>query len=151
VEVGWGDEQFYRANEVNAELALRALLWPTESVLQVVVFDTHPESHFWTSEVAKIVLPRVGYETLLSFVVNSFATTDGRLGPALGPSLYGTGGFFRARGSFHAFYTCNTWVADAVDRSGFPWPAERTLTAGSLTARLGRAEMDSSGCYRIKR
>ncbi|KGD66333.1 hypothetical protein Y5S_00805 [Alcanivorax nanhaiticus] len=40
-EFGWGDDAFYRKDN-SAGLLLRAMLWPTRSVLHVAALNHHP-------------------------------------------------------------------------------------------------------------
>lgn len=48
-EFGWGDADFYQAEEVTSGITLKAILWPTESVLHVV------SSSFYRSSDARLV------------------------------------------------------------------------------------------------
>ena len=41
-EFGWGDADFYQAEEVTSGITLKAVLWPTESVLHVVSIREDP-------------------------------------------------------------------------------------------------------------
>jgi hypothetical protein len=50
-ELGWGDRGFYTANEITSGLTLRAMFWPTSSVMHVVALHTNPKSYFKNSEV----------------------------------------------------------------------------------------------------
>jgi uncharacterized protein (TIGR02117 family) len=150
VEIGWGDEAFYRAGTITAGLALRALFQPTPSVLLVVAFDVGPRQYFPRSKVLELTVPAAGYDEVLKFVVRTFQrSADGALLP-LGPGLYGDSGFYAARGKFHAFNTCNTWVAEAIERTGFPMPEEQTLTASALFARLERGRSVLDGCFSMR-
>ncbi|HEV2430467.1 MAG TPA: DUF2459 domain-containing protein, partial [Burkholderiales bacterium] len=53
VEIGWGEERFYQAREATLGMALRAVLQPNASVLQVVPFAGSPRRHFAAAEVAE--------------------------------------------------------------------------------------------------
>ena len=118
VEVGWGEERFYQARETTVGMALRAVLQPNPSVLQVVPLPRQPRDYFPQSEIAEIRLEEQGYRALVAFVAESFTRTPAREPIRLSPSLYGNGWFYRAEGSFHAFNTCNTWVATAMEKAG---------------------------------
>jgi len=113
VEVGWGEERFYQARETNAAMALRAVLWPNASVLQVVPFSAPPRRYFAASAVAEVPTDEEGYAAVLAYVAGSFKRGPGP--QRLGASVYGEGWFYRAEGSFHLFNTCNSWVARALE------------------------------------
>jgi uncharacterized protein (TIGR02117 family) len=118
VEVGWGEERFYQSRETTVGMALRAVLQPNPSVLQVVPLPRPARDYFTQSEIVEVRLEEKGYRALVAFVAESFARTPAQEPSRLSPSLYGNGGFYRAEGSFHAFNTCNTWVARAMEKAG---------------------------------
>ena len=135
VEVGWGDELFYRSGTGTPGLALRALFWSTSSVLHVVPFAGPPRDYFQKSEIVEVWVDQAGYAAALAFIAESFTRAPDGGVLRLGPSLYGGGGFYRAEGSFGAFNTCNTWVARALERAGTT-VSSTTLTAEGLLSQL---------------
>ena len=118
VEVGWGEERFYQARQTTVGMALRAVLQPNSSVLQVVPLPRPAREYFPQSDIAEIRLEEKGYQALVAFVAESFTQASVQELTRLSPSLYGNGWFYRAEGSFHAFNTCNTWVARAMEKGG---------------------------------
>ena len=118
VEIGWGEERFYQARSTTLGMALRAVLQPNPSVLQVVPLARPAREYFPQSEVAELRVEEEGYRALVAFVAESFTRAPAREPIRLSPSLYGGGWFYRAEGSFHAFNTCNTWVATAMEKAG---------------------------------
>ena len=139
VEIGWGDERFYRevptVGSLTVPLALRALLRPgNPSVLHVVGIANHPRAAFANSDIVRVKLGAVGLDRLLDKLDASFARDQNGLIPEpLGPGLYGTSLFFRANGTFHLFHVCNHWTADLLDAAGVPTaPVLATLPAGLL-------------------
>ncbi len=150
VEIGWGDERFYRADTTTSGITLGALFWPTPSVMHMVAFDTSPRRYFAQSTLLQLDVPRAGYVEMLEFVAGSFQQQIGGTVFYLGPGLYGNSGFYQARGKFHALNTCNTWVAEAIEKTGFPMPEERTLTARGLFARIVRGDNVGRKCFTMR-
>ena len=145
LEIGWGDARFYQADEPSAGLALRAALWPTASVMHLAGFSGDPAHYFSASEVVDICVSRSEYKRMLEFITESFERRpDGEVIP-LGPGLYGTSRFYRAKGSFHLFNTCNTWTARAVAATDTP-VSTRVITAGGLFSQLRRNGRDRFAC-----
>lgn len=146
VELGWGDAAFYQAPEPTVSLALRAMLYRTATVLHVVAIPhSDPQTYFPGSTVFTLKVPTNGYERLLDQLVGTFERTpDGGL-VALQPGLYGESQFYRAQGSFHAFNTCNTWVARAVAATGYPLQNTAVVTADGLLSELRQAT--DTSCY----
>jgi len=118
VEVGWGEERFYQARETTVGMALRAILQANSSVLQVVPLDSAPRQYFPQSDITEISVDEQGYRAALAFMADTFTRTPAQGVVRLSPSLYGSGWFYRAEGSFHAFNTCNTWAARAIEKAG---------------------------------
>src|SRR5262249_21255542 len=121
LEVGWGDEGFYRevptVQSLTVALALRALFWPgNPSVLHVVGVGRAPGASCGNSDMVRLELGAAGFARLANRLDASFVREAGGLLPVeLGPGLYGTSLFFRANGAFHIFNVCNHWGADLLD------------------------------------
>jgi len=136
VEIGWGDERFYQAEKVTPGMILRAVLWPTSSVLHVVAFPGPPGSYFSGLEVVELSLSEAGYNELLAFVAASFARTSDGAVIRLGHGLYGDSCFYSAEGGFTALNNCNTWVASAFETTGYSISSKTTITAQSVLSQL---------------
>jgi uncharacterized protein (TIGR02117 family) len=139
LEIGWGDEGFYREVPTPASLtvalALRALLRPgNPSVLHVVGIKSDPRAMFPNSDLVRVDLGAAGFERLADKLDATFARgQDGFLPEELGPGLYGASLFFRANGAFHLFNVCNHWIARLLDAAGVPTaPVLATLPFGLL-------------------
>ncbi len=149
LEIGWGDRQFYQATDVTVGMALRAILWPTETVLHVVGISTSPQDYFGGGDVFVLSLPEGGYQELLVFVASSFARLDNRALIKLGPALYGSGWFYEAEGKFHAGNTCNTWIAKALAAAGYPFANVNTVSARGVVSQLRRG-IEVNRCYEVR-
>jgi uncharacterized protein (TIGR02117 family) len=150
VEIGWGDERFYQAQTVTPGLTLRAILWPTPSVLHVVMFRDMPQRYFSQSEVVELSVAQAGYRDLLAFVARSFTRTSDNALIRLGPGLYGDSWFYHAEGVFSAFNTCNTWVAKAIEKTGYPISSSMILTAQGVLSQLRRVSDGKTQCYSVR-
>lgn len=150
IEVGWGDERFYQARTATLGLAIQAMLWPTSAVLHVVGIPDTPQRYFPGNEILEISVPQPGYEKLLAYIADTFERTDNNHITRLGPGLYGNSHFYRAKGDFHAFNTCNTWVAESIETSGYPITSQGIIRAENLLSRLRRdIDMDMK-CFSVR-
>ncbi len=149
LEIGWGDARFYQARTVTPDLVLRAALWPTEAVIHVAEVPTNPRSYFSLSEVLEVSVPEAGYERLLRFIAGSLTRTADNEVIKVGPGLYGNSWFYRAEGFFHTFNTCNTWVAEAIESSGFPLINPAPITVNGVLSQLRRGTYEDS-CYGVR-
>jgi uncharacterized protein (TIGR02117 family) len=139
LEIGWGDEGFYRyvptVESLTVALALRALFRPgNPSVLHVVGVNNDPRAMFANPDLVPIGLSQAGFARVAAVLDATFARDNGSLVPQeLGPGLYGTSLFFRANGAFHLFNVCNHWIARVLDAAGIPTaPVLATLPSGLL-------------------
>lgn len=155
IEIGWGEENFYRSvpdvGSLSLPLALRALFLPGNvSVMHVVGVTWPPRTTFPKSDLVRVALSRDGFERALAEVGASFARTgEGGLPEALGPGLYGPSQFFRANGHFSLFRVCNHWTADILAAGGLPVvPVLATLPHGlflDLRWRAGLTPLPAAG------
>lgn len=139
LEVGWGDADFYRSPDPGLWLALRAAAGSRGSAAHLLALRA-PPAPGPGREVAEIRLSRPGFEALARFVHASFERDGRARAPRLGPGLYPASAFYPARGRYHLFNTCNTWIADALRAAGVPITPARAITAGGLLRQLRRLE-----------
>lgn len=140
LEIGWGDETYYQTDPNTLWMGIKALFWPTDSVLHLAALQTDPISYFSKNEVIQLKLSKTGFIRLVRFIHNSFALNEKKQIIRLGSGLYGTSRFYRAEGKFHLFNNCNTWSARAIGSSGFPINPNYIFTAGDLIYQLKRRE-----------
>ncbi|MDG2284944.1 MAG: DUF2459 domain-containing protein [Alphaproteobacteria bacterium] len=135
IEIGWGDEDFYRAEDPGNMTALRAALTPTEAVVHLHGFSNPVADRFPRSEILELKLSDEEFAGLFGHVHASFQRSgDGGSSEALGPGLYGSESsrFYKGTGKFHLLNTCNTWVAEALAEAGLDVDPEGIVTATSL-------------------
>jgi uncharacterized protein (TIGR02117 family) len=136
LELGWGDDQYFRTPEPGLARTLAAALWPTPSVLHVAGLPDPPSPG---PALARITTDEPGYGRLLAFIAASFEQPRPGKVEALEPGLYGNARFYRATGNFHLFNTCNSWVARAVHESGLPLPGGPIIISAALMRRIRAA------------
>lgn len=137
-EVGWGDRAYYQATDPGWWLGLRALLWPSPGVLQVVALEGPPQGAFPAATVVAVRLSHDGAQRLAASIAASHARDAGGAHIVLGPSLYGQGRFYASVDRFHLFATCNVWVARRLREAGLDVHPSLALTAGTLFSQLAR-------------
>ena len=141
LEIGWGDAQFYRTPDAGVSLAIRAAFLSKASVLHVVGLPAGKA--FAAGDVVEIRLSRLGFDGLARLVDGSFDRGGQRAASPQGRGLYGDSRFYAARGRYHLFYTCNTWIADALRAAGLPITPVYAMTAGNLMWQVSRVPKTS--------
>ena len=124
LEIGWGDEDFYRhvpdAASLTWRLAARAMLGLNQtSVLHVVGFDPEPEKMF-RGDMVQLRLSKAGFERLAAALDATFRRSPYDGLTELGPGNYGPSLFYRAEGRYSAFNLCNHWVGRLLAEAGVP-------------------------------
>lgn len=153
VEVGWGDGEFYPAASPSIGLALRAAFASTTSVLHVAAFDGSVEMFFPRSPLVELRLSPEGFDRLSRFVHDAYATDPAGSPIILGPGLYGSSVFYRARGRYRWFNNSNQWTARALRAGGCPITTGLALNAGTVmreASRLGRTVRPSPGTQDVR-
>lgn len=136
VELGWGDARYYPARDPGLWLALRAGLWPTASVLKLLVWPKPPMRYDPDGALIPVALSDAGYRALLAFIAESFERDRNGLLQPVAKQTPVRGSFYAAEGNFHLFNTCNTWVARALAHAGRPISPRWVITAEDLTSQL---------------
>jgi len=136
VEFGWGDRDYYPHPRPTLGMALSAALTPSPSVVQVAGLTKEPAAARPGFEIIAITLEPEALAALLDGLEAAFDR------PANGPALavargfYADSRFYAARGEFHLFNTCNTWVARQLEVAGVAITADGVVTAEDLMSRL---------------
>ena len=140
LELGWGDAGFYQAGKISIPLAMRAILWPTKTVVHVTGFQSAPARYFASSDVRRLEVSGGEYRSLLRFLASSFAVGgEGAIRPG-GQGLYGDSRFYGGAGRYFFFNTCNKWTAKAMASGGVDIsPTFKLTTASVLRAAPRRA------------
>lgn len=133
LEFGWGDSDFYKDPDPGLGLALKAALWSSGSVLHVAGLMDGLDKYFPSNDVVEIVLREEAFERVIEFI----SATYSRPGAATHAGLYPNSRFYSAKGKFHIFRTCNTWVAEALRSAGLPISGS-IVTAGGLMHAVRR-------------
>jgi uncharacterized protein (TIGR02117 family) len=146
VEIGWGEENFYRyvpAAELSAAPHVaRALFSPgNRSVLHIVGVNGDTAMVFARSAPLNLAVSREGLRRIARELDRQLTpSATGEVVPQ-GPGLYGPSAFFNARDGYHLFNTCNHWAGRTLALAGLPYsPVESTISAG-LMMHLRRAAL----------
>ena len=141
IEFGWGDKGFYQAKETTSGLTLRAIFWPTESVVHSVAVPQKVEEYFSNSEVAKLCLSDGELSALIGFISRSFFRDKSGNLLELQKGIYGDSQFYSGVGDFYLMNMCNRWTAKGLKSIGMDISPTLKLTAGSVMNYLTKANI----------
>lgn len=136
LEIGWGDSAVYqntrRLEDLQVMAAVRALMIPTPSVLQIVPGSGDPAWAFNRSDRLVLKISAEGAEALARRLAETVPSEPS----LLGPSLYGPGVFYNATPDYHLLRTCNHWISDLIRAAGVPSSLLIATMSGGLMAEL---------------
>ena len=131
IEVGWGDDDGYR-KPLTAGIAMKALLGDRQTVLFAEGFDQRVDRKYLGPKftVLAVDLSDLGLARLCDHIQQTYGMDRN------GKPIHLGEGWYRARGTYSAFNTCNTWVAAGLQKAGCPISPSMCLTAGQLLERV---------------
>jgi hypothetical protein len=132
LEVGWGEDDGYR-KPLTSGIALRALAGSKRTVLLADGFGTlRTKLADPKFSIVAVDLSPGGFARLCQHIDQTYALDDAGRPIRLGQ------GWYRARGTYSAFNTCNTWVAIGLRKAGCPITPGYCLTPGPLLQQVRR-------------
>ncbi len=144
IEFGWGDRGFYQASQITSGLTMKAILWPTESVVHAVAVPTTTTEYFPNSEIENLCLSNVEFLSLIEFITGSFYRDASGEIQATQKGIYGDSQFYTGVGNYYVMNTCNSWTARGLKSAGMNISPTFKLTAGSIMNYLGQRREDLS-------
>ena len=145
LEFGWGDKEYYQAEEITSGLTMRAIFWPTESVMRTVAITERPDIHFTDNEVEALCLDGKQYSLLVGFIEHSFyQDSDGNIIKSEN-STNGNSQFYNGEGHYYLLNTCNNWTARGLKSAGLDISPAFKQTAGSVMGYLSRLNKTPTG------
>jgi hypothetical protein len=131
IEVGWGDDDGYR-KPLTSGIAMKALMGDRKTVLLAEGFRESPARKYRDAKftVLAVDLSKAGFTRLCDHIQQTYALDESGAPVRLGA------GWYRARGTYSAFNTCNTWVAAGLHKAGCPISPALCLTSGQLLGRV---------------
>jgi uncharacterized protein (TIGR02117 family) len=135
LDIGWGDEEYYRIPGIDLKLAFRALFSPTSSALKIKTFNIPVDMYYKTFKYCiACYLTENEFNELCRYISNSFYKPNGK--PVMLENRSDIVYFYKAMGDYHLFNTCNTWVADALHFSGIPLESSFVISSSDLFAAV---------------
>lgn len=132
LEVGWGEDDGYR-KPLTAAIAIKALAGSKRTVVLADGFSAVREKvNSPRFTVIQVDLSDRGFTRLCRHIDQTYALDEAGRPIRLGK------GWYRARGTYSAFRTCNNWAAEGLRQAGCPITPAYCLTAGPLLSQVRR-------------
>ena len=132
LEIGWGEDDGYR-KPLTSAIAMNALTGSRRTVLLADGFSAVREKvHAPRFTVIQVDLSDRGFARLCRHIEQTYAFDEA------GRPIRLEKGWYRARGTYSAFRTCNTWAAEGLRQAGCPITPAYCLTPGPLLSQVRR-------------
>lgn len=131
IEVGWGDDDGYR-KPLTSGIAMKALAGSKRTILLADGFSQAIRAKYNDPKftVLAVDLSEAGFARLCDHIQQTYALNE------KGEPLRLGKGWYRARGTYSAFNTCNTWIASGLRKAGCPITPTLCLMPGQLLGRV---------------
>ncbi|MGE0596402.1 MAG: DUF2459 domain-containing protein [Hyphomonadaceae bacterium] len=136
VEVGWGDEAFFReAGGGTVEQGVAAAFAGGPTVVQAYPYRGEPAAVFSAEATRYAAITREGAAALAAYLDAELVRGGDGAPIVVAPGHNGEALFLRGReGRFHLFNNCNHWTARALRAAGLP--VRDSMTADAVMAQL---------------
>ncbi|MDG5799901.1 DUF2459 domain-containing protein [Marinilabiliaceae bacterium ANBcel2] len=136
IDVGWGDKKFFMSDGRPFFIGARAVLWPTQGVIQLYPFTISPERSYGpNARIKEIKVTKSQLDKLTSFVSNSLKRDNNNTIIAADEESVQSR-FFLSKPRYHLFNNCNTYMAKAFKKAGFDIRSFFVLNANQLFRQL---------------
>jgi hypothetical protein len=132
-EWGYAERAWFLEKRQGFTGVLRALLWPTEGVVEVGIHQS-----IWAertqkppAEAFRFQISKAGYLNLQSYLRATIASEE----PV---GIVGNSRFCVARSSYHLFHHCHHYTAKGLREAGLPISMSRALTRDAFARQLRR-------------
>ena len=118
---GFGERQFLLNRENTFGTMLRALL-PSQSAVLVTFLKAPPDKAFGLGNVVTLRMTRANRHNIEAAIWQEFDKSSANEPSKLADGPYPGSSFYAARSTYHAFYTCNSWIAAILRVGGISVP-----------------------------
>lgn len=119
VGLGWGERNFYlytpEWKDLSVSNALGALSGLNRTLIHITYYSFEPMQDDY---VVKFTVTSEQYQRLTKSLSESFKQEDGKTILLKGIHYQSNDAFYEAKGRYHLFNTCNTWLNDRLVGSG---------------------------------
>jgi uncharacterized protein (TIGR02117 family) len=118
--MGWGDKGFYLETPEWKDLKMSVAFKAISGLSNTVIHATFYQKMTVGGRCREIRISQQQYQRLIAYIIASFQKDkNGNFINIVTDAVYGKDDtFYEANGSYSVFYTCNTWVNNALKESG---------------------------------
>lgn len=138
IEFSWGDELYFPEDNPGPWLAIKAIAFPTRSVILVNQYNSNPYDAISRDNLVRIVASPENLKLLIDYFEASFLLNEKGL-PEEYRRVNANICFYQSVESYHAFNTCNKWTAKALKKMGLKVSPNFIVTSKGLMKAARKA------------
>lgn len=138
--IGWGERDFYMADDAGLWKGLKAIIPPSPSVVHIIAAEAPVEDRLWPpSDLAEFAISESGARRMTAGIAASLAyDEEGALITLSEGRVANSSLFLAATENFHFFNMCNHWTARRLREAGVPLRSGISFTAPALMKAVRR-------------
>lgn len=115
VAIGWGDRGFYLNTPEWKDLKLRTAFEAVSGLGSTALHVTQLNTVVEGKNCVRVKISKENYQILVEYIQKYFVIDVRKKAILIETTSYGLNDYFyEAKGSYSAFYTCNTWVNEGL-------------------------------------
>lgn len=138
--IGWGERDFYMADDAGVWKGLKAIVPPSPTVIHVIAADRPVEDTLWRPrELIEFAVSETGAKRMVESIAALIVRDESGAPVILSQGrVAGASYFLAARGNFHLFNMCNHWAARRLREAGVRVSPGVSFTAAGLIGAVRR-------------
>jgi uncharacterized protein (TIGR02117 family) len=116
IGIGWGDLDFYRSTPTWADFSIGTALKALTGLGPAALHVQYRPGPGTNEDCRRMTISVPQYRALADYITATIAPAEAPAAPGYGA----TDLFYRARGRFSLFKSCNVWVGQGLQASGLP-------------------------------
>jgi hypothetical protein len=132
LEFGWGEARYYQAETETWWMAVRAALWPNESVIHVIGAPSPTVENLHAEDLVEVRISSDGLRQMAEAIEREFTQMAPTATPVSLRAFPKPNHFYSARRRFFFPRMCNWWVASRLQEASCPIAPWSVVTAGRI-------------------
>lgn len=136
LRIGWGDGDYYPSDNPSMGMGARALVASRYPALRVMGFTGDPRPVTPAGTIMPLAISSQGMRTLAKQLEDSIERDTHGRPTLLGTPVPGQDVYYRSKGRYSLFNTCNTWTSRSLQSAGIPISPALRLTQSSVMKQV---------------
>ncbi len=120
MDIGWGELEFYTSRHKTVSTYLKAALIPTRSTVRTELFTRNELRELRARWFVKLKVSDMEYMDAMAFIKKSIKSGNNGKPDLIYKRNGGIINYYASPLKYHILFTCNSWIALMLEKSGIP-------------------------------